>query len=388
MKVAVKREYFGCFIALLVVLSGCFRVSGGGEYKGPPIRPQALTNYYASSGSYGNYSANLVEQKKRFNRYHIVVSTPAGPVSIEYFKNHQESDNLVFVFPVLGGKNIIENHLASYFADRGIDSAVVLRNNEFKDPSRFDSLEQIFRKNVLSDRFAIDFFEQEFHKKHFGSFGISRGAINVAMTAGIDPRLKYNIMALGGTDIPDLFRDSNQKRIKKYVASVMTEKKISEDKFYKVLRAEIKTAPENTAQYIDARNALLILAVFDKTVPFEYGLRLRKQMGYPDTIFLVADHYTGLLYTQTASIIPPRLGPGYFPFPYIEQEAMSFYRRKFKLGSNWRLLPYKIIQTPVNLAAEAFFSVGDGLLRMVGEGSYQRKVRAPGFWEKAPLYEQ
>jgi len=45
-------------------------------------------------------------------------------------------------------------------------------------------------KNVVRDRMAIDFFEQRLGKKEFGTLGISRGAINVAVTAGVDETAK------------------------------------------------------------------------------------------------------------------------------------------------------------------------------------------------------
>lgn len=47
-----------------------------------------------------------------------------------------------------------------------------------------------------------------------------------------------------------------------------------------------------------------------------------------------------------------------FPFPYVEQEAVSFYKRSFGEGFNWKLLPFRIVQFPFNLIAEGFAEVG------------------------------
>jgi hypothetical protein len=296
---------------------------------------------------------------------HISIESPAGPIVVDYFDTGKKSDDLVFVFPVLGGKLFIETHIAKYFAENGIDAAIVNRNNEFKDPKNFDNLEAIFRENVLRDRLAIDFFENEFAKQDFGTFGISRGGINVAITAGVDPRLKYNVMVLGGTDLVDLFRDSNQPRIEKYIKSVMEDKGLSEEEFFTLLRDQLRTDPRNTAHFIDGRDALIILGVFDQTVPFSYGLELRKQLGNPETVYLLADHYLGLLYTQTVSIIPPSKEGGLFPFPYVEEEAVTFFRKSFGTGSNWAIYPYRLLQLPFNLVGEVVGNIGSALQNLL-----------------------
>jgi hypothetical protein len=271
------------------------------------------------------------------------------------------------VFPVLGGKNFIEKHIAKYLVESGFDAAIVNRSNEFKDPTMFDQLEEVFRLNIIRDRLALDFFEAEFGKKRFGTFGISRGAINVALTAGVDKRLEYNVLVLGGTDLVHLFRDSNQARIEKYIQSVRDNKGYSEQEFFDALRAQLRTDPKNTAQYLDGKNTLLILGIFDRTVPFTYGLKLRDQIGRPDTIFLLADHYVGLLYTQTVSIVPPSKDKGgLFPFPYIEEEAVQFYDRSFNHSWNWSILPYRILQEPFNLVVEAAVGLGSAFQWVVG----------------------
>jgi hypothetical protein len=127
----------------------------------------------------------------------------------------------------------------------------------------------------------------------------------------------------------------------------------------KALKAQLRTDPKYTAQYLDSRKTLLVLGIFDRTVPFSYGLKLREQIGRPETIFLFADHYVSLAYTQTISLLPPsKEKTGIFPFPYIEQEAVSFYKRSFNDGWNWKSLPFRILQFPVNIVAEGLADVG------------------------------
>ena len=320
-----------------------------------------MEQYYSADQSYTGYREEIQTTTDAYVWKHITIDTSSGPIVIDFLDTKQHTPNLVFVFPVLGGKLFIEKHIATFFAERGIDAAIVNRNNEFKDPKNFDALEDVFRQNVIRDRVAIDFFEREQGKRNFGTFGISRGGINVAVTAGVDPRLKYNVIVLGGTDLVDLFRDSNQPRIQKYIHAVMDQKKISEEQFFTLLKERIKTDPKNTAQYIDANNTLLILGVFDRTVPFSYGMQLREQIGKPDTVLLMADHYLGLLFTQTVSILPPSKDGGLFPFPYIEEEAVTFFRRSFDTGRNWAMYPYRVLQLPLNVMAEVVANIGSAV---------------------------
>lgn len=345
--------------AATILASGCFRISGRSLHNELPDRPEAMRRYYAPQESYGSYREQIRERTDAYTLRHITIDSYAGPIIIDYYQGKKPSNSLVLVFPVLGGKNFIESHFARYFVESGLDAAIVNRNNEFKDPGRFNELEQLLRENVIRDRLALDFFEVEYGKTQFGSFGISRGAINVALTAGVDSRLQHNVMAMGGTDLVNLFRDSKQARIEKYIKKVSSNRGYSRDEFFGHLREQIRTDPKYTAHYLDPSKTLLILGLFDRTVPFTYGLKLREQIGRPDTIFLFSDHYVSLAYTQTVSLLPPsKTKSGLFPFPYIEQEAISFYRRSFGEGINWKALPFKALMLPVNVVAEIFAGVG------------------------------
>jgi hypothetical protein len=346
-----------------------------------------MDKYYAPDSSYIGFREEIERTTEIYTQKRITIDSPAGPIQVDYFQGKKPSDSLVFVFPVLGGKNFIEKHMARYFVESGLDAAIVNRSNEFKDPERFDDLEKVFRLNIIRDRLAISFFETEYGKRQFGTFGISRGAINVALTAGIDSRLKYNVLVMGGTDLVDLFRDSNQARIEKYIKSVSSNKGLSEEEFFQALRKQLKTDPKNTAHFLDSRNTLVILGIFDKTVPFTYGLRLREQIGRPETVFLFADHYLGLLFTQTVSLIPPsKEETGFFPFPYVEQEAVSFYKRSFGIGSNWKLLPFRILQFPLNLIAEGAAEVGSAIEWVFsGAGSDEAESPLDAPWSEPAL---
>jgi hypothetical protein len=99
-------------------------------------------------------------------------------------------------------------------------------------------------------------------------------------------------------------------------------------------------------------------------------MKLREQIGRPETIFLFADHYVSLAFTQTVSLLPPsKEKSGLFPFPFIEQEALSFYKRSFNDSWNWKALPFEVVMLPINLVAEALADLGSVVEWIGGESS-------------------
>lgn len=338
--------------------SGCFTVPMVEDYEGPPARPAYFEEYYGKAEGYGAFTIETVREERDFTVKKIVVQSAAGDITMDYYQQDLPSDDLVFVFPVLGGrKNMIAGYFADYFARKGYDTAVVHRDKDFKKPEMVDRLEEIFQNNVIRDRLAIDFFEEEFGKRHFGSFGISRGAINVAMSAGVDERLRYNVMALGGTSLVKLFANSDERRIKKYKETVKSDKNLlSDEAFTDYLEGYLRSTPDYLAQYMDGRNAYMILSLFDDTVPITYGRELRDQLGKPTTTFLLADHKTSILYTGFVPLFPPSRCFSIFPIDYIENEALYFFDTSFKRPRvNPKHLFFEMLQVP--------FYVTEGIIR-------------------------
>lgn len=337
-------------LMLSLLLQGCFTIPLDPAYKGPPTRPAEFDEYYSTAETVPSSRIELVGEKERFSKYKITIESSLDPIVIDYFKRPEENDRLVIVFPVLGGSNTIAEYFARYFARNGFDTAIIHRNDSFKKPENFDRMEQIFREDVLRDRIALTYFEKEQGKKNFGSFGISRGGINVAITAGVDDRLKHNVIALGGTDLVSLFRNSNQRRIEKYINTVMEQKGISRDEFFEQLEKMLRTDPKHLSKYIDARHTLMLLAMFDRTVPFEYGQKLREEIGTPETVYLVANHYSALLFTQYLKFLPPTREVSFLPIDYVETEALTFYHRSFETGNRCgKPLWLRVLQVPMNI---------------------------------------
>ncbi len=346
-------------VASLPLLSACFSLSQNGSYQGPSERPEEILKYYDKGESYTSLHQEVAEVHKKYTLRKIIIASHAGETKIDFYQQKVRNDDLVLVFPLLGGSNQIAAYFADYFVNKGFDAAIVHRNNDFKDPTQFHDIETVLRNNVIRDRIALDMFEREYGKKDFGSFGISRGAINVVLTAGVDSRLKYNVIALGATDLVRIMKNSNEKRIVKYREAVMKEFGISEKEFYTYLHDTIKTDPKYLSKYLDSKNTLMFLGLLDKTVPIQYGVKLRQEIGGPKTVFLLADHYVGVAFTRLAKVAAPTIAKSGFPFDYIEQESLDFYDKAFNNDEviRRRLVPFRILQAPINFIASIFDAI-------------------------------
>ncbi len=344
------RNFSVILLFVILLSSGCAFIPGDRSYKGPEERPVLLESYYDRGSSYSGYAVEAIEGAKEYNARRFTIQTAYGDSVVDLFESGEKRDDLVLVFPLLGGKNDVVDHFAKYFADQGFDAAVVHRDSSFKDPKNFDRLEDIFKEGLIRDRIVLDFFEREFGKKKFGSFGISRGAINAAILAGVDHRMQFNIFAMGGADLVEIYNHSDQRRLKKYKTEVMSEKGITETDFLELLKTRIKSDPKYMGKYIDARNTLLILAAFDRTVPIQYGLKLREQIGSPDTVFLMASHYTSVLFSSFVPMLMKDEDLSLFPMGYIEREAANFYQKKMRNeGSRFDLMPLRLLQLPFSI---------------------------------------
>lgn len=350
LRIAPNLERFIAGILLALLLPACVVIPRDRSYLGPSQRPAHLDEYYSKGSSFGAHAEKILSKEESYTLKQIEITSKAGAIKIDYYQRPQSSDSLIFVFPVLGGSNIVADYFARYFAKKGFDSAVVHRVDDFKDPAKFEFIEELLRTNVVRDRIAIDFFEKTYGKSRFGALGVSRGAINVAMTAGIDPRLKYNVMVMGGTDIAGLMRSSNESRIVKYRKAVEERMNFDENQMFAFLKKNVRTDPKNVASYIDAKNTLMILALFDKTVPIQSGLELREEIGRPKTIILFSDHFTIAAYSRLVRIGSPHTGYSIFPFDYIETESLAFFNKSFGTGkSDSKLDPFRVLRYPLDL---------------------------------------
>ncbi len=86
-----------------------------------------------------------------------------------------------------------------------------------------------------------------------------------------------------------------------------------EEEFIKELTGPGTTNPQHFAKYIDAENALMVIAAFDHIVPRSASKKLRKEMGKPEAYFIPAGHLTSIVY-----------------LPSIKRKCIKFFKKEFK----------------------------------------------------------
>lgn len=342
---------FFCF--LLILLSGCVYLSGD---KRPPVPVESGKQISADTEElhFGTYRTIGVLPARNYTIRRYEVGSGYGDITIDYFQlRGGTSPELILIFPILGGKNKFENYFADVLAAAGFESAIIHRNDEFKNPALFAQIETVMRRNTLRDMVALNFFEKILGKSVFGGFGLSRGAMNLVITAGSDPRLKYNFLALGGASIARVVRTSKEWRIRGYIEELARVRHSTVDETLAFLDKTLISEPYVFAPALNPQNTMLVLGALDTTVPFSEGLRLRKLLGNPATVFLLSGHATSLLYSQFFRLLSVGSAHPVIPLPYLETEIVNFFTDKMRPDHpRISIIPFRLFQTPGNITAE------------------------------------
>lgn len=349
-------------IFFLLFIASCAVVPVRPDYLGPQPRPTSVVDYYSydSTAPYWNIRTEILAERRDFTHLRIKLDTAYGEITAQYFRRKYTDQHLILVFPILGGNFFIESYFARFLANHGFDSVIIHRDKDFKKPELFFELEQVFRRNVIRDRIAMDFFEREYGKKKFGSFGLSRGAMNATVTAGADSRLTANVLALGGSNLVQIFKKSDVRGVRKYRKRVTEAIGITDEQFFEYLEKNVVSDPKNLAPYLNARNTLMFLSAFDQAVPIKYGMRLRRQIGYPRTVFLLAGHYSALLYTKFAFSLVGMERMSIFPIDIVESEMLKFFNDRFETNRHdIRNLPLFVYELPFEIFGRLYFWLFD-----------------------------
>lgn len=107
--------------------------------------------------------------------------------------------------------------------------------------------------------------------------------------------------ALVGGSLPYVLVSSNERRIKEAVDGVKAELSLDDEQLLRYLEQNIKTDTLGVAPHLNADRVLMVLARFDKAVPYDSQLRLREAIGYPGSSYAAhRAHYSGCLSVLSA----------------------------------------------------------------------------------------
>jgi hypothetical protein len=182
--------------------------------------------------------------------------------------------------------------------------------------------------------------------------------MNLVITAGTDNRMQYNFLALGGASIANVLNTTAEKRILRYLEEIARDNNTTTAKILNDVKKNLTLEPYVFAPFLNPDHTKLLLATFDSTVPFQEGLKLRKLLNYPSTIFVASGHATSLLYSQFFQLLRFNEQQVLLPVPYLEAEIINFFQTKMRpnegpfASNRLKIVPYRIAQTPLNLMAE------------------------------------
>jgi pimeloyl-ACP methyl ester carboxylesterase len=241
---------------------------------------------------------------------------PTEPVvEFEWYETRAPGRGPAILFnPILGGDYPLERGVCRFFAGHGFHVALIHRKTLKISPEHpVERLELLLRQSLLRIRQVVDWMtaHERVDPERLGSFGISMGGMATVMAAALEPRLKVHVAALAGGSLPDVLMTTKDTLLTKPRAKYLAANRLSLEELERRLRETIRTDPLRLAPYIESRRLLLFVALADRTIGTANGLRLRRALGYPRTVFLPLGHYTS-----------------YLMLPYLKRRSLAFFRKQ------------------------------------------------------------
>lgn len=333
-KTAWRSPRRRCTLALATTLlalgsvSCCTRTGPGRGYPGPLPLPEHVSREYSRPKlrqftvdeevieSGGSYTIRRVTLKGLCCEPTLADKPARHAITLDCYvpsSNDTSPVPTVLVLPILGGDYTVSRIFAAYFARKGLAALIVHRQKKCRRFDSIDELDGVLRHTVLSHRQVIDWIETrpEFDADRIGVFGVSMGAIKGALLTALDSRIKASVLGLAGGDLPYILTCSGEPGVASKRRRFLDEHGLTPDELYTRLKERIACDPLNYAQHADARNVLLIVASLDKCVPAVAGRRLRLEMGGPESVTLLAGHYSAVVY-----------------LPYMRRRAAKFLKKR------------------------------------------------------------
>jgi len=288
------------------LLCACATVKSLPEDYGKPLPfPSEYLARFCYQPSAIQEELTLIKKKTSYNVYEASIdvgpdeSGDESPITFEYYEQTADVESpVVLLLPILNGLKHLMRPFATHFAKNGY--AVIIVDNVQRD-TLLDDLkhpESAIHKTVQHHRRVLDWAESrpELDTDRIGVFGASLGAFNALFLAALDKRVKVASTALVGGSLPEVLVKSNERRIEEAVAGVKADLELSDEQLMDFLTDEIVTDTLTVAPHINADRLLMVMARFDKTIPYENQLRLYGAMGQPRAITLPTGHASAALY--------------------------------------------------------------------------------------------
>lgn len=317
------RELFESILVLSVIFfSSCAHYKCDPAYPGPEKRNAEVLEYYSYPKRPIEATVEKIYEKKQYTVVRIEFPSAINifgteNIKFDYYVQKKEGKfPTVLVLPIAGGVDFCVKSFANYFASNGFNCAVVHnRKVDLEDAESAEDVENYFRQTVLDNRQVLDYLveRQEVDRNRLGCLGLSLGGIKASMVSGVDERLKCIVVGLAGGSIADITILSKEKEIRDHIRELIG-MDISSETIHAELSEKVRTDPLKLAKYIDARNVLMYIAMFDRVIPKRCGDGLWKTIGKPEVVYLFSGHYSAFLY-----------------LPYAQRKSLNFFNKRFQI---------------------------------------------------------
>ncbi|MEO1204131.1 MAG: alpha/beta fold hydrolase [Pseudomonadota bacterium] len=290
----------------MAILPGCASVEplADGQHA-PPALPVRIADGFCYDAPPPVAEFELLKEKRRFT--HQAGSFSSGlpgdkddtPITFEYYElPGDEPAPVAIVLPILNGQKDIVRPFASYFAKHGYASIIVDTSQRRTLSTDLVDPERALRAAVQRHRRMLDWVETQdkLDAERVVVFGASLGGINAMYLASLDDRIRAVVPALAAGDLPMLFIETEEPRVRNAVADAKATLEMTSDEFRRFLEDNIETRILELAGFVDASRVQMVIARYDDTVPTAQQRDLRAALGNPETITLPTGHLTAAAY--------------------------------------------------------------------------------------------
>lgn len=310
------------FVSGIVLLCGCAHYKCDPEYAGPSKRSAELLEYYSYPKQKIEAEIETISERKHYTVERIVFPSALNVFNTEnikvdfYVQKKAGKFATILVLPIANGVDFCAKGFARHFTSNGLNCAIVHnRHVDIDDIQNAEYVEDYLRQTVLDGRQILDYLgeRKEVDSDKFGCLGMSLGGIRASIVAGVDERIKCCVVGLAGGSMADITFLSELKEVKRYIKG-LAERGISPETIHAEVSDKIITDPLKLAEYADAREILMYVAMFDRVIHRQCGDKLWEAAGKPETVYFLSGHFTSLLF-----------------LPYAEHDSLNFFKKKFEI---------------------------------------------------------